>query len=175
MLLDLVQTTNGWVRLAQSELVRDHMSGLIHQKATAVDLEFYESPEYHDGLERVQNDLNSRPLALLESTGSLFQNAITLIAMGALLTPYGVWLPIALLLSTLPALLVVIRFNRRSYEWWNRSTSGRRRARYYDAVLTTSDAAAELRLFDLREHCRSAYEALRTQWRLSRMYLTRNQ
>ena len=175
MLTHLVQTANGWIRTAQSEYVRDYLTGLIHTKCATVDLAFYESPEYHDSLERVQNDLNNRPLALLESAGSLVQNTITLLTVGVLLIPYGIWMPAALLMSTLPALFVVVRFNRRYYEWWNRSTSYRRRASYYESVLTSSQTAAELRLFDLGSYFRSAYQALRSRLRTERMSLVRKQ
>jgi ATP-binding cassette subfamily B protein len=175
MLTHLVQTANGWIRTAQSEYVRDYLTGLIHTKCATVDLAFYESPEYHDSLERVQNDLNNRPLALLESAGSLVQNTITLLTVGVLLIPYGIWMPAALLMSTLPALFVVVRFNRRYYEWWNRSTSYRRRASYYESVLTSSQTAAELRLFDLGSYFRSAYQELRSGLRTERMSLVRKQ
>jgi ATP-binding cassette subfamily B protein len=175
MLTHLVQSVNGWIRTAQSEYVRDYLTGLIHTKCAAVDLAFYESPEYHDSLERVQNDLNNRPLALLESAGSLVQNTVTLLTVGALLVPYGVLLPISLVASTIPALFVVLRFNRRYYEWWNRSTSYRRRASYYESVLTSSQTAAELRLFDLGSYFRSAYQELRSGLRAERLKLTRDQ
>jgi ATP-binding cassette subfamily B protein len=175
MLTHLVQSVNGWIRTAQSEYVRDYLTGLIHTKCAAVDLAFYESPEYHDSLERVQNDLNNRPLALLESAGSLVQNTVTLLTVGVLLVPYGVLLPISLVASTIPALFVVVRFNRRYYEWWNRSTSYRRRASYYESVLTSSQTAAELRLFDLGSYFRSAYQELRSGLRAERLKLTRDQ
>jgi len=175
MLMDLVQTAGGWVRLAQSEYVRDYLSGLIQDKCAAVDLEFYESPAYHDSLERVQNDLNNRPLALLESAGSLVRNILTLLTVAALLLPYGLWLPIALLGSTLPALSVVFRHNRRIYQWWNESTEARRRVGYYESVLTTSQTAAELRLFDLAAYFQHSYKDARQRLRRERLALTRAQ
>ena len=174
MLMDLVQTVNRWVRIAQSEYVRDYLSALIHSKCVAVDLAFYESPEYHDSLERVQNDLNNRPLALLESAGSLVQNTVTLLTVGVLLLPYGIFLPLALAASTIPALFAVVHYNRRSYDWWSATTTARRRARYYESVLTTSQTAAELRLFNLGGYFQSVYQELRYSLRNDRLKLTRD-
>jgi ATP-binding cassette subfamily B protein len=174
----LIEVTEGldhWVRAAQAELVRDHLSALIHEKSVAVDLAFYESPEYHDRLERARNDLSSRPLALLESLGSLLQSSITLFAMATLLIPYGVWLPCILVISTIPAFYVVVNFNRRYHCWWEKTTPDRRRAQYYDMMLTHSGVAAELRLFDLGYHFQSAYQSLRRQMRIDRLKLTRDQ
>ena len=175
LLIELAQGASSWIRTAQAEFIRDHLSALTQQKSVAVDLAFYDSPEYHDHLERARSELSNRPLALLESSGSLLQNLITLLTMGALLIPYGVWLPFALFVSTLPAFFVVLRFNQRHHDWWKNTTSSRRRTQYYDAMLTSSPYAAELRLFDLGSYFQSAYQLLRSQLRSQRLKLSRNQ
>lgn len=172
---ELMQSASSWVRTAQAEHIRDHLSVLVHEKSMAVDLAFYESPEYHDRLERARNDLSSSPPALLESGGNLLQHAITLLAMGALLVPYGVWLPIVLLMSILPTFYILLYFNRRFHRWWERTTPDRRRAQYYDMLLTHSAVAAELRLFDLGPHFRSLYQTLRQWLRSERLQLIRDQ
>ena len=161
--------------MTQAEFVRDHLSALIHQKSVAVDIAFYESPEYHDRLEQARNELSSRPLNLLEATGSLLQNSVTLVAIGALLLRYGIWLPVALAVSTAPALFVVLHFNLRYYRWWKQTTPDRRWAQYYDTILTISRAASELRLFDLGIHFQSAYQLLRARLRSEQLKFTRDQ
>lgn len=50
LLSELLRSAIEWVRTAQSELVQDHISGLIHEKSVAVDLAFYESSGYYDRL-----------------------------------------------------------------------------------------------------------------------------
>jgi ATP-binding cassette subfamily B protein len=174
-LKELVQAVSGWVRTAQAELVRDHLSAMIHQKSIEIDLAYYESPEYHDQLERARTELSSRPLALLESLGGLLQASISLLAMAMLLIPYGAWLPFALFLSTVPAFYVVVHFSRRYHSWWEQTTADRRRAQYYDMMLTHSTMAAELRLFGLGPHFKSVYQDLRQQLRAERVQLTKSQ
>jgi ATP-binding cassette subfamily B protein len=175
LLTELMLSASSWVRTAQAELIRDHLSALVHEKSVVVDLAFYESPEYHDRLDRARNDLSSRPSALLESGGYLLQHAITLLAMGALLVPYGVWLPIVLLVSILPTFYILLHFNQRSHRWWEQTTPDRRRAQYYDMLLTHSAVAAELRLFDLGPHFQSVYQTLRQWLRSERLKLIRDQ
>ena len=126
LLTELLQSAIDWIRATQAELIQDHISALVHEKSVAVDLAFYESPEFYDRLGRARGEAGSRPLALLESGGSLVQNSITLLAMAAVLLPYGAWLPAVLLLSTLPAFYVVLRFNWRSHQWWEQTTADRR-------------------------------------------------
>jgi ATP-binding cassette subfamily B protein len=175
LLTELLQSVLVWLRTAQAEIIQDYLSDLIHQKSITVDLAFYESPTYLDRYYRARYDAISRPLSVLENGGSLVQNGITLLAMGSLLLPYGVWLPLALVLSTLPALYVVIRFNRRYHHWLEQSTVARRRAQYYDLMLTQSAPAAELRLFDLGPHFKTAYQTLRQRLRTERLKLSENQ
>jgi ATP-binding cassette subfamily B protein len=171
----VLQSVMAWVRATQAELVRDYLSTLIHEKATTVDLAFYEIPAYHDRLERARSDLQSRPLALLENGGSLVQSTITLIAIMGLLLPYGLWLPFVLLLGTLPTFFVVLRFNRRYYRWWEKTTQDRRKTQYYEMLLTQNGAAAEVRLFDLGPHFRLAYQTLRRRLRNESLKLARDQ
>jgi ATP-binding cassette subfamily B protein len=175
LFIELFQSAGSLIRTAQAELIRDHLNALIHEKSVAADIAFYESPEYHDRLEQARNELSSRPLALLENGGALLQNIITLLAIGALLIPYGVWLPVALALSTVPALFVVLHFNLRYHHWWKQTTADRRWAQYYDGILTSSRFAPELRLFDLAPYFQSAYQRLRGRLRIERLDLTREQ
>jgi len=175
LLTELLNSVIEWIRTAQAELVRDRISGVVHEKSITVDLAFYESAEFHDRLDRARNDADGRSVALLESGGGLIQNSITLVAMGSLLIPYGVWLPFALVLTTVPAFYVVIRFGGRLHQWSRRTTPDRRWARYYDWLLTHSGVAAELRLFSLGRHFEGAYQGLRRRLRTERLELARGQ
>ncbi len=175
LLTEVLQSLLEWVRTAQSELTRDHISALVHAKSAAVDLAFYESPDYHDHLHRARDEASSRPLALLESLGRLLQNSITLAAMAAVLLPYALWLPLALVGSTLPALVVALRFDWRYHGWWQHTTGMRRWADYYDWMLSNPDGAAEVRLFGLGQHFQQAYQTLRRRLRSERLQLIQRQ
>jgi ATP-binding cassette, subfamily B, bacterial len=175
LLMEFLQGTSDWVRTFQSELVQDHISALVHEKSTSVDLAFYESPEYHDRLHRARNEASTRPLALLENAGALFQTSLTLLAMTAILIPYSAWLPVILLVSTLPALFAVLHSNQRYHQWWTQTTTDRRQAQYYDVMLTHSTVAAELRLFGLGAHFQAAYQSIRRRLRTERLELLKRQ
>ena len=120
---EVLRVATGWVRAGQAERVQDHIAELIHAKSAEVDLAFYEMPEYYDRLHRARADASHRPVELLEATGSLLQNSITLVAMAALLLTYGPWLPVVLLLSTLPAVYVVLHYALRERAWRVRRNS----------------------------------------------------
>ncbi len=175
LLLELLQNASNWIRTAQTELVKDHISALIHAKSIAVDLAFYEMPEYYDQLYRARDEANFRPVALLENLGGFFQNGITLVAMAAVLIPYGLWLPGALLVSTLPALFIVFHYAVREHEWRMKTTVDQRRSWYYDRLLTTGEAAAELRLFELGTYFENIYQTLRRRLRSECLSMAKEQ
>jgi ATP-binding cassette subfamily B protein len=175
LLIELLRGATGWVRTAQAEYLNDHFTSLIHRQSLGADLAFYEWPEYYDHLHRARDEAGHRPVALLENMGSLLQNGITLVAMGLVLIPYGVWLPLLLLASTLPALFVVLHFTLRQHEWRRRTTPDQRRIWYYDWVLTAGETAAEIRIFALGDHFRTLFQALRRRLRGERLRIARHQ
>src|SRR6266576_2954529 len=101
LLIEVAHGAAGLIRSVQAELLQDHIHDLIHKKSAAADLAFYEFPDYFDHLHRARSEASYRPVALLENLGSLLQNGITLVAMGAVLIPLGPWLALALLVSAL--------------------------------------------------------------------------
>jgi ATP-binding cassette subfamily B protein len=175
LLTQLANAALGFIRKVQSELVLDSITALVHEKSIAADLSFYELPEYHDRLHQARSNASGHSLALLESTGSLLQNSITLLTMVAILLPYGVWLPLVLVASSIPALYMVVRFNRYYHRWWEKTTSQRRRAEYYDFLITQVYTAAELRLFELGDYFQLSYQAIRDRLRTETIKLTGEQ
>jgi ATP-binding cassette subfamily B protein len=174
LLTQLLGSVSNWIRTAQSEAVRDHITSLLQAQALRLDLSFFDSSDYYDHLHRARIEAGHRPVSLLENLGSLLQNGITLVAMAAVLLPYGVWLPLALLASTLPALWVTVAHNLREHLWRQERTADERRAWYYDWLLTARETAAEVRLFGLGELYRSRYRTLRRVLREQRLGLIRS-
>ena len=164
-----------WVRAVQTELVQDEINQLIHSQALALDLAFYETPDYYDRLHRAKIDAQNRPVVLLENLGELAQSGLTLVAMTGLLFTFGWWLPGTLLLGVAPALWVVARQTRRANQWLYQSTTDSRRVNYYDELLVDSNAVTELRLFNTGDYFRLAFQQLRRQLRTERFDLVRRQ
>ncbi len=174
LLQQVTKAVNGWVQTAQSEHVEDHIQKLIHDQAGSLDLAFYESSDYYDTLNQASNKASSKSLEVLQQLGGLLQNGITLVTIAAILVPYGLWIPLVLIFSTLPALYVVVKHNRKYHDWWEQRTMDQRRARYYDMMLTYDFAAQEIRAFDLGDHFAEAYSDVREWLRGERIELEKN-
>lgn len=164
-----------WIRTAQSELLQDYINGLIHKQSVTVDYSFYEYSEYNDKLERAKEKAGGRSLALLENIGSLLQRSVTLLAIVFVLLPYGLLLPIGLVVSAVPAFYILIHLNKIQYKWSRRTTTTRRRLSYYDTLLTSNTTAAEIRLFDFGDYFQSSYQNLRRRLRTEQLQLLKQQ
>ncbi len=175
LLTELLKSISNWVRTAQSGLVQDHITALIHRQSLAADLAFYDSPDFYNHLHRAREEASYRPPILIESVGSLLQNAVTLVAMAGVILRFGYWPILVLLVGTMPALYVVLNSAVRQHQWHLRTTADERKTWYYDWLLTARDTAAELRLFGLGDHFESAYRSLRSMLRGERLRLTRQQ
>ncbi|AFZ00992.1 ABC transporter ATP-binding protein [Calothrix sp. PCC 6303] len=172
---EFFNTSGEWIRTAQSELVSDKITKLIHEKSLAVDYGFYEHSEYNDKLNRAREGATGRSLGLLENMGNLVQNTVTLIVMAAILLPYGLWLPTILIISSFPAFYVLLYLSKVQYKWSQKTTTDRRWLMYYDYLLTNSATAAELRLFDFADYFQNSYHNLRKRLRKEQFKLLKLQ
>ncbi len=162
-----------WVRAVQAEKVQDEVHRLIHSQALRLDLSFYDHPESYDQLHRAQVDAISQPLTLLESLGSLVQNGLGFLVLAGILWKYAAWLPILLVFTAVPGLLLVARHVLEEHRWHLEHTVEERRVRYLDWLITEQSSAAEMRLFDLGGYHRKAFEGLREGLRTGKLRLVR--
>lgn len=175
LLTEALRCLVGWIRTMHAHLVSVHIAGLIHEKCAAADLAFYETDTFYDSMHQAKHDAAERPLILLDNMGGLLQSSVTLVGMAAVLIPLGFWLPLVLLVRTMPAFFTVIHFARLQYIWRTRATPEDRRAQYYDSLLTTAPPAAEARMLGTKGYFRRAYEGIRRKLNVEIMALKRRE
>lgn len=175
ILAEILQYAADWTKTAQAEYFSDYLKNLIHRQSAEVDLEFYESPEYHDLMEQARGEAQSKPLALLDSFGTSLQNLITLVSFAGLLLVYGWFIPALLLAGALPGLFISVKYDRIFHKWWKTTANDRRWLMYFDSMLSHSNAAAEMRLFDLSGKFRERYQNLRGKLRTEKLFHLRRQ
>jgi ATP-binding cassette subfamily B protein len=175
LLAEVLRSLVGWIRTIQAELVSIHIAGLIHEKCATADLAFYETTAFYDLMHQARHDAAPRPLALLENMGGMLQSGVTLVGMAAVLIPLGLWLPLVLLVRTLPAFFTLIHFARLQYAWRTKATPDDRRAQYYDSLLTSAEPAAELRMLGTAGRFRQAFGKLRHKLHLGSLNLKRRE
>ena len=163
----------GLARETQGMLVAEHVDGLIHERAVAADLAFYESPRYFDTLQRAREAGNQRPAQVVGNLLMLARNLAMLAAVLLLMLSIHWLLLPTLLLAVIPALVVRVRHTRRLYDWRRRRTQMERQAGYLDWLLTSDYHAKEVRLNRLGDHLMRLYADLRRSIRAEHLGLSR--
>lgn len=147
----------------QSLRLSDHVQEILHVKSVELDLEFYESAEYHDALHRAQVEAPVRPARIVSSFVQMGQAGLSLIAVMGLLLTFHWLLLVALLAAAIPGLFVKTRFSSRLYAWTRKRTTIERLSRYMNFLLTSIESAKEIRIFGLGDEFRGRHRVLRRQ------------
>lgn len=160
-------------REAQGMAVADHVERMIHSRAVAADLAFYESPRYFDTLHRARQSGSQRPAQVTGNILLLAKNLIMLAAVVVLLASIN-WLLLPILLfAIVPALIVRVYFTRALYDWRRRRTPLERRAAYLDWLMTSDLHAKELRINQLGEYLKDLHSRIRGKVRLENLRISK--
>lgn len=159
------------VNEAQSALVSDRVQDLLHAKSIALDLEYYENASYYNTLHRAQAEAPYRPVRIVNALAQIAQNFISLSGVAILLLTYNWLIAAALLLTSLPAIFLRLRYSIKLYSWQRSVTERERRAWYLHWLLVSAEYAKEIRLFGLGEHFKDGYRDLRSILRAEKLQI----
>ena len=169
----MLSTAASLISRIHAQVVTDHMHALIQAKSVEVDLEYYEDARYQDTLHRAQQEAPYQPTAILNALLQFGQDAVSLLAMAAVLwwLHWGV-IPV-LMLTAVPYLFVRLQQANRLFAWECERTPLERKAWYVNMLLTHATAAKEIRLFDLGPRLRQWFQDARSVLRRERIALER--
>lgn len=161
LLLAIIQNYQQLISETQQQLVTDYMSGIIIDKATSIDLSYYENAKYHDTFHRAQRQAMFRPVQILRNLTDLLRSGFLLVSLAGLLL-YLHW-SIALILCffALPIAGVKWYYSKKLFKWETERTVLEREAHYLNQILTTDDYAKEVRLFNLGTPLKEQFLQLR--------------
>jgi len=157
---------------AQSQVITDRVSDVIHAQSVMVDLEYYEDPKYYDTLHRAQQEAAYRPTSIINSLMQLGQSGVSLLALAGLLFAFHWGVAAMLFVATVPGFLLRLKYAHRMYEWQRQRTQTERRASYFHWVLTDGGHAKEIRLFGLGSLFKEWFRDLRQKLRTERLKMT---
>ena len=171
----LVGLMGTWVTTNQSMLVTDYMQDIIHAQSIALDMEYYENPDFYDKLQRAQREAPMRPLRILNNLTSLGQNSLMLIGVTGLLLTFHWAIGIVLVLTVLPSFAIRLHFSKVMYTWRRKRTETERMSGYLNWLLIGNIHAKEIRLFDLGEIFLVRFREIRRLLRQEQIQLTLRQ
>lgn len=155
----------------QSLRLGDRVHDVLHAKSIEVDLQYYESTDYHDTLHRAQEEAPYRPARIVSGLAQVLQNGLSLVAVTGLLLTFHWAVVLILFAAAIPGILVKVRYSRRLYAWTLRQTPAVRKSRYLNRLLTGAQTAKEIRLFDLGPVVMKRFRDLRELVRTEKLRL----
>lgn len=169
----LLQSLSTLIGEAQGERLTDHVQELIHGRSVALDLTYFETPEYYDDLHRAQSEGAYRPTRIASGLVSLARSAVSLVAVGGLVLAFDPWILVIVVALSLPGLVLRVRVAEQLYRWRRERTATERLAMMVDRMLTQVRYAKELRLFGLGAHLAQRHRGLRRVLRSEKLRLAR--
>jgi ATP-binding cassette subfamily B protein len=153
----LLRSATAATRLILGDLFTNRTNVMILEKSESLDISYFENAAFYDRLENAQREAREGPMQVVSESFGIIQNSITLLSMIALLLRFQWWVFLVVLITTLPALAVEIRYSRERFrlQTWRSPTV--RRLSYFRWLITNDDYIKELRIFDLGRYLIDLY------------------
>ncbi|MDH5275114.1 MAG: ABC transporter ATP-binding protein/permease [Gammaproteobacteria bacterium] len=133
---------------------------MILEKALTLDLTQFEDAEFYDKLTRARREASSRPLSLVMRNFALFQQLVSLVSFGLLLTAFSPWAMGLLVLAGLPAFVAETKFSGDAFRLFRMRAPESRLQLYLETVMAREDNAKEVQLFQLGPMLLDRYKAI---------------
>lgn len=141
-------------------LLGHRVNVMILEKAQTLSLAQFEDSEFYDKLVRARREASSRPLALVNKTFGLLQNAIALSGFSVLLWQFSPWVIVMLVAAALPGFLAEAKFSGQAFRLFRWRSPESRKQNYLETLLAREDSVKEVKLFGLGDLLLTRYKAI---------------
>ncbi len=145
------------------DLFSNQTSGQLIQHAAKLDLYQFEDPTFYDKLERARRQTTGRTV-LMSQVLEQFQDAITILFLGAGLVAFNPWLLLILFVAVIPAFLGETHFNQRTYSLTRSWTPERRELDYLRYIGASDETAKEVKIFGLADFLANRFQELANRY-----------
>ncbi|MEM6427748.1 MAG: ABC transporter ATP-binding protein [Deinococcota bacterium] len=150
-----------WTQVIQGNLnerLIEYVNVLIMDKVNSLQgIAIFEDSSFYDDLQLVQSEARYRPLNLIVTCMDLLRFAVTLATLTAVLTTLAWWLPLVLVITSVPSVRVMGELYELGWKVLLVNQSNTRRMRYSSQVLMSDVSAKEVKLFGLGEFFKAQY------------------
>ena len=157
----LVGVCSGVNNDIMSQRLQDYISDIMQRQSAALDMAYFDNPEYHDTYHRAQQEASYRPLRVLSEFMALFGSIITIAFVVAMLCTASPWIIVVMVVAVIPSFVVRVIKARQIYAFRRNNTQNYRRTSYYTALLGGRDYAKEMRTFGLTPYFRERFVNIR--------------
>jgi len=140
--------------------IKYHFDSLIARKSSEISFSNYYNSEFYDQLRRASSGHSQRSVDIIEYSLHLVQIIITIISYIIVLFYFNYILSICIICLVIPVIASNMIVGKLKYLNFRSQTSTYRKAKYFYDILTSREAAKEMRVFNL-------YNLLQARWSTS--------
>ncbi|MFS0614217.1 ABC transporter ATP-binding protein [Lederbergia ruris] len=162
-----IKYVHQWTQTNMREGMTRNIQTDLYSKATKVPLSQYEKPSFYNKLDRANSGMGEDLSALLFYILSVVGALITIGGLIVITAKGHLLIPIIIMAFGFPIILLKNKYTEEAYDLDVNQTEKRRRTAYYLNLLTSRDAAKEIRIFGIgplfSSRWRNIYEDVRSQ------------
>jgi len=143
-----------------SERTAMYVCGEVIKVASLAELGDFDDSAFHDRLQRAAASAATRPSMLVQSLVMIVQESVAILSIWLALVTIAPFIALALLLVIIPIWISGVRGGEHFFGFITRITHTDRGRSYLFGLLTSRDAAKEIRAFNIADY-------LSTRWRAS--------
>ncbi len=149
LLASLLQTVSQLVTSLQSDLLSNHISVRLMEKANALDLSYFENAQFYDKLENARREAGYRPSQMVTQLFGLLRSTVTLVAVIGVLASLSWWLVLLVIAVSIPSFIYQAKYSGQFFSLLTGRAPEQRKLNYLGYLLTTDSPVKELRIFGL--------------------------
>jgi ATP-binding cassette subfamily B protein len=162
-LVSFANSTGGELQSMLGEMVARHSIGKVLEAAQAADLLAFETPAFHDRLQRAHVNASYRPLQMTNGVVTILGSTLGIAGVGAALFFLQPLVMLLVVFAYVPIYLAATKGGRATYRQHVELVENDRRRDYLQRVLTSREDAKELRSFDLGQFFQQRWANLYAQ------------
>ncbi len=130
---------------------------IINKASSINDLYNFENSDFHDDLHILQTETQTRPVNLLGNIALNLKNVLVLISMLLILGAIHFSIPIILLVSAIPNIVLRVKTNELGWQEALKTSRNARLAEYFSKILINQEFIKESLLYNLGDYSKENY------------------
>lgn len=127
--------------------LQNYIAFKFYKKLAYLDIAHLENPETQNLIQKARDTMLWRPPDILRFFSYFLNSFVSVISAFIILIPFGFWIPILVLISTLPLLYLRVKFGTVQWSIWGSGTPENHKLYYLQWLMTYPTAIREMKTF----------------------------
>ena len=159
----LLGRLNGYISVLHNEYISNKISMEIVDQVNKLDISYFDNPTFHDEMQNAIRDSGTLQ-SLTWISLNFIRSIVQLISHLLIMIRLNVYLPILIVISTIPSVFCDKYVAKRQYEWQLQRARNDRKLGYVKGILQSKGMAKDIRVFGVQEYFRNKYIDMWKLW-----------